>query len=242
MLYGLQNFCGFPTSDPRPNIRALSPDLWFFSAAQQMLKTIEGRPTFPCSFAVSAAEKGALLFSDVPNASPVEASTFVTDLREFISFYKALPHRSALITFVNTKGSRSLSEDEEVFWKILRYLETQSTKPTHPDYSKPDWHFAFDNEELFFNGHSPHYLHRLSRRSPLCLSIITQTRYNLRHISGDAPAAASVAAQIRRVVDAYDRIPRSPYLSVNFDWRQFWLLDNNEPDMRVCPLAVKSET
>lgn len=237
MLYRMPSSGGDDTSVQFPPA-FLTDDVWFSHAASLLMKALDGQPLFPCHFAINALHKKTLVFSDIPDPLSLGSSSLLDDLRQFLSFYRLLPYRSALITFVDTRGSRSLADDESTFWKILRYLHTHSRGSVRYDYDAHDWHFNFDDEELYFNGHSPHYLNRLSRRSGECLAIVIQTRFNLKHVTGDTPSALAVSEQIRHVVDQYDRIPRSPYLGPHFDWRQFWLLDTNDVDERSFPLQL----
>jgi FPC/CPF motif-containing protein YcgG len=235
MLYGLPNASHTQPGGIQP-LDLLSTGPWFAGAAGLLIKAVDGQPLFPCHFAVNAVHKSTLFFSGISEPERLESSPLLEDLRQFLSFYRSLPYRSALATFVDTRGSRSLEDDERTFWSVLRYLQRHSLGAVPDNYDAPDWHFAFDDEELYFNGHSPHYASRVSRRSSECLAIVIQTRFNLRQVTGDLPYARAVSDQIRLAVDRYDRIPRSPYLGPHFDWRQFWLLDDNGIDTRTCPL------
>jgi FPC/CPF motif-containing protein YcgG len=221
------------------DLAEIPADAWFARAAHRLIQTVQDTPHFPCHFATLASQRGALFFSDAGKPQQLATSSIVEDLRTFLAFYRSLPLRSAVVVFVDTRTTRSLQEDEDIFWSVLSHLRDRSSTPPRTDYDDPDWHFCFDDEELFFNGHSPHYRNRISRRSDECLSIVIQTRFNLRHVSGSTPAAVAVSDQIRSIIDRYDDIPRSPYLGPHFDWRQFWLLDDNGADRRRCPLGVR---
>jgi FPC/CPF motif-containing protein YcgG len=241
MLYRLSTFpneSAATASRDAEQCALLSEDLWFYRAATQFTKMIVGQPCFPCNFALEAIQKGTLFASDIEQLSRLEASTLIADLSSFLSFYRSLPYRSALVIFADTRHSKSLDDDERSFWKILRFIQSTDQSKPIADYDKPEWRFHFLGEQLFFNGHSPHYEQRISRRSTMCLAIVIQTAFNLREISGESPYALSIASKIRRAVDGYDRISRSPLLGPNMHWRQFWLLDDNGSDDRACPLRV----
>jgi FPC/CPF motif-containing protein YcgG len=220
------------------NLPCISANDWYADAIASMLDSWKHTPLFPCYFALNATAHGTLLFSSLP---PMGGdSELIADLRDFLTFYRGLPYRAALLLYLEGETT-TLAEDERRFWGVLRAISAASQSKVRVDYDSIDWKFVFDDEFLFFNGHSPHYSSRRSRRAPKPL-IVIQTLFNLRQISDNKSTVPAVAEHIRGLVDKYDPIKRSPYLNgKESDWRQFWLLDHNNQDNRVCPLIQDQE-
>jgi len=230
MLYGSSKF----GSCASPQLRSIGDVEWLKDEAAAMVATVQGPPAHPCYFAATALERGTLIFADFVTIDGMAIAA--EDIREFLSFYTSLPYRAALILHFDGP-SLSLEADEARFWGLLTFLQTQSNRRPRTDYESKDWRFVFDDVDLFFNGHSPHYRQRKSRRAALRPFVVVQTLSNLKGVSGDDQTEPKVADRIRSAVDTYDAIHRSPYLNgKESDWRQFWLLDTNEADTRTCPL------
>jgi FPC/CPF motif-containing protein YcgG len=221
-------------------LTTITPDCWFYDAHRALVAAVSDR-TFPCHFGTEALLRGGLFFTSVSSTRTSELTKLAEVIDQFATASAGLPMRSALIAFVDTRGSEQLAEDEATFWRVLRYLYHESNSADNDDPSTPQWSFPFRTHRLFFNGHSPHYHRRRSRSATDTVHIVIQTVQNLGLLTGQSRQAVAAANEIRAKVDRYDAIPRSPQLAHhgtpdNLDWRQFWLLDSNRPDTRTCPL------
>jgi uncharacterized protein len=203
---------------------------------------LNAAPPFPCPYGILAFQQNHIFFSVIErHQHPYEH--FYQQVDEFLTITKDLPHRVGLITFIcGAPESCSLADDEQFFWELLRFLYHQQNSTTKLDADDPSWRFPFANEELFFNGHSPHYTQRRSRFAPGSPFIVTQTIGNLAGLIPPAPGAEKISRRIHDMISAYDQLHPSPNLKsiaheANSDWRQYWLPDTNDPDTRSNPFG-----
>jgi FPC/CPF motif-containing protein YcgG len=229
VIYTLPSYRGCPA----PFLRPLTAEVWFEEAVQGLLKLLSPQHRFPCFFATSAAEAGALFFAEFSFKNPI---ALISTLREYVGFQRDMKCRSALIVYWESTG-QSLAANESEFWRILSLIASASEAHQGRIIRGEHCSLTFSGERLFVNGHSPHYEHRLSRRSLLHPMFVIQTYGNLFPLASPTGTDPAVAHHIRTLVDQFDGIARSPYLEDwAEDWRQFWLLDHNGVDLRCCPI------
>jgi len=231
----------------------LKQPAWVEQSLRDFVDLVNGTaPEFPCYFASAALRADSLRFTYLDRAEANDLGPLVDSLSRYLLWQETVTTRSALVVFVERRsiGASSLLDYEKEFWNILMNLRRMDCQPwpqgIPTDPSAKDWEMCFAGTPLFITGHCESYQHRHSRHWKGGMMLIIQTRSNMSGLVGHTKAAESTRARIRRLIDKYDAIPRSPDLGIYGDpqvreWRQYWLPDANESGARVCPLTLVAE-
>lgn len=208
---------------------------------------------FPCIFAKRALARDTLLFShlvwDDPPSRGADLGGLVSDFLRLIA--PEPPARAAMMALVvvfDFPGRDDTTSFEPVAWNIVQALmdaDPVSAAAAGP-VDDPSWALTFERTPLFINISSPEHVRRRSHNLGSRLAFVIQPRAGIDFFAPPNDEGDQIREVIRRRLDAYDAIPRSPDLAThgapaNRDWKQYWISD--DPDRRVaaCPLRSVSD-
>lgn len=212
--------------------------------------TLDG---FPCVFAQNAFKRKNVRFSLVPvEHGKYRLSELQRDLVVFLDEGKAWdgsPNTSEplLVVFEKTAKMPTEREYQNQFDEIVQYLVDHDPDPwpdhTHTDPASPYWSMCYHGIQIFVNVSHPRHTRRRSRNLCDTLVLVINPRERFDRVAGPHEKGDAIREQIRRNVDAYDQISRSPlldhYLSGGLEWPQYMLPDDNTTPPRRCPLRFK---
>jgi uncharacterized protein len=233
---------------------------WADSILQQFLSRFSGTheesKKFPCVFAQKAFSKSNLKFLLIPLNEDKSSHRFDV-LLDGLSYFL---DRSAkwdgdvntaeplLAVFEPTDRVQSTSDYQGLFTDSLQYLIDHDSHdwvggiPQDPN--TDFWTMCFAGTQIFINVSHPNNQKRLSRNLCDALVLVINPRERFDVVAGATKKGHLIREQIRRNVDAYDLIPRSPFLGHyqegELEWPQYLLPDDNEEMPMACPLKFHS--
>lgn len=219
-------------------------DNWKHEAYEQY-KTKLRSPDYPCFFGQSGEARGEMLYTFIAGGC---LDAFVTNMQRFVSLI-GTPHyeRCSLIAFFEPDPSiTNHASFVARFWQVLQFLHEHDSNPAidkTPDH--PLWEFSFEHTEMFVVGASPTYQRRRSRNLGPGIVLVFQPRSLFIDPATSQPIAADVRRRIHKRMLAYDEMPVHPDIgfygdSINREWKQYALPDDNEPESGTCPFHTRA--
>ncbi|MEO6500984.1 MAG: YqcI/YcgG family protein [Jatrophihabitantaceae bacterium] len=216
----------------------LPSDGWQHEAAAAFSeRMLNDNSLFPCIFGVSAVRKGTVRYSFIP-AGESRVAALGAALSEFTPIASDLGNRTSLVCFFDFEEHvNTLDEYRQHFWALLGELQAADTSEWPPGISdNPEdstWEFSFNSTPMFVVANTPQHLDRRSRQSPY-LTITFQPRFVFDDLKAGTPAGDKARTVIRRRLDTYDSVERTPLLGSfgdpgNVEWSQYFLNDDNAP-------------
>lgn len=202
---------------------------------------------FPCIFGVTAVRKGTVRYSFIP-AGDDRIPTLAAALTEFTQIARSLGSRTSLICFFDFEdGVQTLDDYRQHFWALLAELQADDTSEWPPgisdDPADPTWEFSFNSTPMFVVANTPRHTDRRSRQSRY-FTVTFQPRFVFDDLKAGTPAGDKARVVIRRRLDTYDTVERTPLLGSfgdpgNVEWSQYFLDDENKPlDLAAgCPIS-----
>ncbi|KAL8706987.1 MAG: hypothetical protein Q9201_000035 [Fulgogasparrea decipioides] len=200
---------------------------------------------FPCLFGTRGFKGNELDFVFLPSEDLGSKNVAQVAAKSILEYHKQVrsrgPNTSLVMIAPRSAVEHSVDEYHKLFWSLLHGLRKLDPKPwprdVPRDTSAERWCFNFDNTSAFFAVQSPGHVQRESRYAPnMC--IVYTPRFVIDALFPNPKNRESTTKTIRRLVDRYDTIPRSPDISSyaapgTTESRQYFLLDENKP--AVCP-------
>ena len=205
-----------------------------------------GRDAFPCPYATMALKHDSLLFSHLAwDGHPARPAELAGAVREYLALLVDEPPAKAamivLVVFVDVPDVDGAGSLEPVAWEAVQALVDIGSPAAGGDPDDPAWALVFDGVPLFVNISSPEHRLRRSRNLGNRLALVIQPRDGIDFVAPANERGDRIRESVRRRIDAYDAIPRSPDLSThgrddNRDWKQYWLVDDPAGRQGTCPL------
>lgn len=226
-------------------------DTWQYKSYQQ-IREIASRPDFPCYFAAKAFDSGGQRFLFCDSADSSESlEQIARHTTEYLGIVGSASGWEALATimfvvFKPFSPHATLDDYHLQGWKILEYLHEHDPRPWPPeiptDIEDPAWTFCYNGVSLFVNMSAPAHENRRSRNVGDSFALILQPRAGFDEVAGNNPKGNQVRRMIRARIGRYDKIGPSPALGsygdgATLEWKQYALLDHNEPNNAKCPLG-----
>lgn len=218
-------------------------DIWKLDAYEQY-KTKLRAPDYPCFFGQSGEARGEMLYTFIAKGiAEGRLDEFVMNMRQFVRLIGTPEYqRCSLVAF--SEPDPSITDHTSFvarFWQILQFLHEHDRDPAldrAPEH--PLWEFSFERSEMFVVGASPTYRRRHSRNLGPGIVLVFQPRSLFIDPATSQPIAAPVRQRIHKRMLAYDGMPVHPDIgfygdSINREWKQYALPDDNEPESGVCP-------
>lgn len=220
-------------------------DDWKLLAYEQYRGKLRS-PDYPCFFGQGGEACGEMLYTFVADGRFEELET---NMRRFVSLIGTPGYeRSSLVAFFEPNPSIADHVSFSArFWHILQFLHENDTYPDKdktPDH--PLWEFSFEGCEMFVVGASPTYRLRRSRNLGPGIVLVFQPRSLFIDPATSRPIAASVRHRIHERMLAYDGMPVHPDIgfygdSINREWKQYALPDDNAPETGTCPFHQRAK-
>lgn len=223
-------------------------DGWRHEAAAAFSeRMLSDHSLFPCIFGVTAVRKGTVRYSFIP-AGESRVAVLAAALSEFTNIATDLGNRTSLVCFFDFEDSvNTLAEYRDHFWALLGELQAGDTSEWPPGISDnpqdSTWEFSFNSTPMFVVANTPQHLDRRSRQSRY-FTITFQPRFVFNDLKTGTPAGDKARTVIRRRLDTYDSVERTPLLGSfgepgNVEWSQYFLGDDNTPvDLAAgCPIT-----
>lgn len=150
-----------------------------------------------------------------------------------------------LVVFEPNPHDRTTKNYQKIFIDTLQYLIDNDTKewlgeiPLDPN--QEFWTMCFHGVQLFINASHPNHHLRASRNLCDTLVLVINPRERFDIFAGDNDAGYAIREQIRKNIDNYDLMPRSPclghYLLGEQEWVQYMLSITNDDKPLECPLS-----
>ena len=217
---------------------------WFAASLRTLRDNVQQRE-YPCHLGRQAFQRGQLLttYATMDDLHPLaHALAFFLD-----NTPRSRGGRHLLCAFIQSAvGSTHLDHDRR-FWRVLQYLHDQDPKPwpaafpTSPH--DPAWEFCFNGEALFVFGAAPTHVLRPSRNLGEHLTMLFQPRSVFLDMAGGTPAGIVARSRIRDRLHAWDLAAPHPSMGdygdpSNFEWRQYFVPDDDSDLHPVCPLSL----
>ncbi|MBB5940283.1 YqcI/YcgG family protein [Streptomyces zagrosensis] len=228
------------------------PDLgpgWFREAVKCFRKNVGDRE-YPCHFGRRALERRELF---VTYTNSTDFSDLAAALAGFLDYSRPTPERrQVLAAFVDVPKKDTTHEDYgRVFWSALQHLHGQDETlwpegfPTNPD--DADWEFSFHGTAMFVFAAAPTHVLRASRHLGDCLVLLFQPRNVFHGIDGGTPAGTAARRRIRDRLEKWDVAPLHPSMGnygdpSNFEWRQYFIPDDESDMYATCPFHHSPST
>ncbi|MDQ1744028.1 MAG: uncharacterized protein QOE23_2367 [Pseudonocardiales bacterium] len=223
-------------------------DGWRHDAATAFTeRMLSDSALFPCIFGVTAVRKGTVRYSFIP-AGESRVSTLAAALTEFTQIARSLGTRTSLVCFFDFEDDvQTLDDYRQHFWALLAELHAGDTSEWPPGISDnpadPTWEFSFNSTPLFVVANTPRHSERRSRQSRY-FTVTFQPRFVFDDLKAGTPTGDKARVVIRRRLDNYDTVGRTPLLGSfgdpgNVEWRQYFLDDENAPldPAASCPIT-----
>ncbi|KZO89519.1 hypothetical protein CALVIDRAFT_56922 [Calocera viscosa TUFC12733] len=200
---------------------------------------------FPCIYATKGLKSHDQLYVFI-NSDDLSDPTHIRILANALQYYlpraRALgPNTSLVLLAKETTEPRSMSEYNDIFWKLLNGIAERDTVPwpsTIPrDIDNDRWCLCFGGEPFFAVIQTPAHEVRRSRYAK-GLTIVFQPKWIFDILFKSEAKRAGALAKVRALLAKFDPIPVSPELKNYGDEgsreaKQYFLLDENIP--ASCP-------
>jgi FPC/CPF motif-containing protein YcgG len=222
---------------------------WGRECAGELVSTLLGEASFPCTFAIAAARKKALRFGFIDSANDPDHWGPLPDiLGEYLRIYQDIDRETSLIVFFRPdEEPAALDTYFSRFWAVLQYLHRKDTLPwpgdVPEDPGETRWEFSFAGTPIFVVCNTPAHTRRRSRHST-GMVITFQPRWVFEGLEPDRPRGESARRVIRRRIRRFDGMEPAPHLGDygeegNLEWRQYFLPDTNDGQTPGCPFHRK---
>lgn len=206
-------------------------------------------PAYPCYFGTASERRGELRYGWVEGEDMGHVPAL---LREFLALSRSNPNvRHALALFFRPEVvERPLSYYRKRFWDVLRFMHGADASPWPEDRPSdpedPKWEFCFDGEPMFVFASTPAYETRDSRNMGNSLVLLFQPRRIFDGVEGGTPAGTKAREMIRDRMRDWDGMDYHPDMGTygdpsSFEWKQYFLPDDNSPVMGGCPFHSGSQ-
>lgn len=218
-----------------------------------------GTRGFPCPWVRRAQRIGSIWLHHAEANDPSRDAYWAISEYLAVVARQADPTTAALSVLVLglSLGTHWDAEDARDYaWSLLNDMHDQDRlagygwPPQIPTQMEdPHWAYCLRTVPLFVNISSSALAARRSRNLGYDLTLVIQPRAGIDLIAPPGTAGQSARERIRRRIDRYDDLSRSPALGsygcgFNQDWRQFWLGDSNDVDAwrpPIVPLACPED-
>ncbi len=205
-------------------------------------------PAYPCHLGTAAEKQGELLVTYIEGN---KREHLPQTLSAFLRISAAHPsQRYVLALFCEPECEpRGLDYYETMFWKLMQFLHDNDPKPWPEgqpiDPCDPHWEFTFDGTPMFVFEAAPAYQRRHSRNLGPSLVVLFQPRRVFDDIEGGTPAGIKTRKRIRERLIAWDHMETHPDMGSygdpsNYEWKQYFLPDDNTPVTAQCPLHLRT--
>ncbi|MEC3918402.1 YqcI/YcgG family protein [Nocardia sp. CDC160] len=214
----------------------------WFASALTVFQWEVGHRDYPCHFGRRALERRELF------VTPLERNDYrplAERLAVFLDYVRPTPKlRQVLAAFIEPDDSASHEDHAQTFWAALRYLHRHDDRPWPADFARdpadPLWEFCFHGTAMFVFAAAPTHRLRRSRRLGESLVLMFQPRNVFHGIEGGTPAGAAARKQIRDRLAAWDVATLHPSMGdygdpSNFEWRQYFIPDDDTDAYQSCP-------
>ncbi|CAG9621591.1 YqcI/YcgG family protein [Sutcliffiella rhizosphaerae] len=202
---------------------------------------------FPCVLGVEGFRQGALRFAFIESTSSNESiHKLGTELKNYLQTARSLGKNTSFVSFFKPEALKTLEEYEAQFWDVLNALHHLDEKkwpnhiPTDPDHYL--WEFSFWDEPMFVVCNTPAHEKRVSRKASTFM-ITFQPRWVFEGINGNTVVGKQLQKKVRERMEGYDSI--APHPALNWygnedtrEWRQYFLMDDNNMDAKMCPFQA----
>jgi uncharacterized protein len=217
---------------------------WFTAGVRTLVDNLRQRE-YPCHFGRQALERGNLLttYADPEDLRPLA--------RALACFLDCTPRirggRHLLCAFIRSPAGHTHHEQDRVFWQVLQYLHDHDPEPWPAAYPMsprdPAWEFCFNGEAMFVFAAAPTHLARASRNLGEHLVMLFQPRSVFLDIAAGTPAGIVARSRIRDRLRTWDLAAPHPSMGEygdpsNFEWRQYFIPDDDSDLHPVCPLRL----
>jgi FPC/CPF motif-containing protein YcgG len=217
---------------------------WYAAGVRSLRDSLRHRE-YPCHFGRQAFERGQLLTT---YAIMEELRPLAGALAYFLdSTPRVRGGRHLLCAFVRTADGSTHRDHDRMFWQVLQYLHDHDPAPwpaafpTSPQ--DPAWEFCFNGAAMFVFGAASTHVARASRNLGEHLVLLFQPRSVFLGIEGGTPAGIVARSRIRDRLRAWDLAAPHPAMGdygdpSNFEWRQYFIPDDDSDLHPVCPLRL----
>lgn len=234
---------------------------WLGDMGRQILERFNGdnakqKALFPCLFARKAFAQGIVKFlpiAYVQDKVQYDLECFAQGLKNYLElamsvwdgkFNTAYP---LLVVFEPVQGYSQTKDYQDIFVQALQYLIDNDEKswvgeiPLNPN--QEFWTMCFHGVQIFINASHPNHHLRLSRNLCDTLVLVINPRECFDIFAGDNESGYAIREQIRKNIDNYDLISRSPLLGHyqlgELEWVQYMLPVTNDEEPMQCPLSFE---
>jgi amino acid adenylation domain-containing protein/non-ribosomal peptide synthase protein (TIGR01720 family) len=222
------------------------PPAWL-AASYRLFRSHVMDSAYPCFFGTQAERAGEMFYSYV---SSQDLAHLPGTMATFIELSSALKHEKNNFALFFEPEPAALDHDEyrTLFWRTLQLLHDNDTAPASGeetlDPSSPSWEFAFNGQQLFVVGCAPSYRRRRSRNLGPGMVMLFQPRTVFVDAVTKRAIGPQARAEVRGRLVVWDGVPHHPDLGVygdpeNREWKQYFLPDDQEAVMGVCPFMAR---
>ncbi|SHH81364.1 YqcI/YcgG family protein [Pollutimonas bauzanensis] len=201
---------------------------------------------YPCFFGTQAERKGEMFYSYVRGKD-------ISDLPETMSTFAALSVQPAyqknnIAIFFEPDPVPLTHQDYHAhFWQALQYLhdhDVDSAVLFQPDPSDGAWEFTYASVQMFVVCACPSFRARHSRNLGPGMVLLFQPRSVFIDKVTNRVIGAQARNEVRRRLKEWDDIPAHPDLGFygepgNLEWKQYFLPDDNTPNVDKCPFLAR---
>ena len=219
-------------------------------------RAIAANRAFPCPFVARAVARSTIWCGQITSSDVGihDAHNAIGDYLEIVN-QEANPKDGAfhiLLLGCAVPDRASGEQVREIAWDLLLKLSAFDAArgfswpdaiPTQID--DPQWAYCLREVPFFVNVSSDRLRGRRSRNLGYGLTLVFQPREGIDFIAPPGAEGDQLREHIRRRIDRYDAIERSPELSSfgasdSRDWRQVWLEDANVTSDWKPPISALS--
>ncbi|MCX8666549.1 YqcI/YcgG family protein [Acetobacteraceae bacterium B3987] len=211
---------------------------------------MERERIFPCTLGVAGFNNNQIRFGFISDDidSVKAGENLAAMLQSYLPYARKFGKNTSLVVFFNEERELGIENYERIFWDLLKRISFFDVKAWPENVPKtPDdhlWEFSFAGEPVFVVCNTPSHRVRRSRYSKNFM-ITFQPRWVFEGIIGEgAPNSEKIKREIRRKLVLFDGVLPSPDLGAygdksNFEWKQYFLKENNDPRSEKCPFTYK---
>lgn len=195
---------------------------------------------FPCIFGTSGFKMDQLRYAF---ADEITAGALAELLAAYLPKARSYGSNTSLVVMERPRSVQTMEDYQLHFWSLLRELRKLDTvewpRCIPEAIDDPMWEFCFNGEPIFVVCNTPAHLMRQSRRSSAFM-LTFQPRWVFDTILSTPEAAELAFAKVRKLLERYDFVERSPSLGLygdsnNREAHQYFLSDDASP--AACPFS-----